>query len=278
MRKIRLAALPASCWVSAKYLLLAAALLLGAAPGWAEHYSFATFSFPPYEFEQDGAPRGIAVDLVAEAMHRLGYGLEVRIYPWARALDEARRGKVSAIFTAYRTGERERYLDYSHEVLVPQTVALFARKGRAVDYRGDLLGLAEFTIGAVNSMSYGSRFDAAVADGVLRHIELANDSELNMRRLLAGRVDLLVSNVAVARYLLAQDERGDQVQEIDPPLEQVPSYLCFTKAVDLSGLRDAIDRTLVAMRDDGTTARIFAAYTGRRPTAEEAPSEQAPSE
>ena len=67
-------------------LLLATMLLLGAASGRAESYSFATFNFPPYEFEQDGAPRGIAVDLVREAMHRLGHTVEIRIYPWARAL------------------------------------------------------------------------------------------------------------------------------------------------------------------------------------------------
>jgi len=241
-----------------RFLLLAMALVLAVSPARADQYKLATFGFPPYEYEVDGVAQGIAVDLVRRVMRNLGHEVDIQVLPWARALAEAESGEVAAVFTAYKTPERERYLDYSREVLIDQTVSLFVRAGSPVDFSGRLPDLAGATIGVVNAMSYGPSFDAAAKTGVLKYLERTSDSRTNFRQLVSQRVDLVVSNRCVALDLLNEMQATTAVRELALPVESVSSYIAFTKATDMGGLRDAFDRELRAIKADGTYDRAVA--------------------
>jgi len=241
-----------------RFLLLMIALAVTISTARADQYKLATFNFPPYEYDVDGVAHGIAVDLVRRVMRNLGHEVDIQVLPWARALAEAESGEVAAVFTAYKTPERERYLDYSREVLIGQTVSLFARAGSPVDFSGRLHDLAGATIGVVNAMSYGPSFDAAANTGVLKYLERTSDSRTNLQQLVSQRVDLVVSNRCVALDLLNQMQATAAVQELALPVESVSSYIAFTKATDMSGLRDAFDRELRAIKADGTYDRAVA--------------------
>ncbi len=44
-----------------------------------------TLQYPPYEYEEDGEVKGIAVDIITEGFTRLGYEVDITLYPWTRA-------------------------------------------------------------------------------------------------------------------------------------------------------------------------------------------------
>jgi len=110
----------------------------------AEHYVFVTLEFAPLEYTwEDGVPHGSAVEIVTRIMNRLGHTVDIQVYPWTRALKMVKMGEVDGIFTAYKNPDRETFLDYSHQVLIPQIVYFYAKKGSPITFDGDLTALKD---------------------------------------------------------------------------------------------------------------------------------------
>jgi polar amino acid transport system substrate-binding protein len=241
-----------------KYFLLSLAVFLTLAPpARADQYHFATFDFPPFEHEQDGKVQGMGVELVTEAMKRLGHTVDIKVYPIARALEETKTGQIDGVFTAYKTPEREAYLTYSHEVLIAQAMCLFVPKDSKITYDGNLCSLGTSKIGIINKMSYGKIFDGAAKDGTLKDFEPSNDTALNIKKLLANRTDIIISSRLAALYFAKTLGVQDQIRELVPPVETVPSYLAFTRTKDMTALADSFDKEIRAMHADGTYDRIM---------------------
>eukprot|EP01012_Entosiphon_sulcatum_P068452 TRINITY_DN98668_c0_g1_i1.p2 TRINITY_DN98668_c0_g1~~TRINITY_DN98668_c0_g1_i1.p2 ORF type:complete len:255 (+),score=70.50 TRINITY_DN98668_c0_g1_i1:158-922(+) len=244
--------------------LLTAALLTGtvltALPAAADQLKMVALSFPPLIYDDGGKPAGIAFEIVTEAMKAAGHSIQVEIMPWARALDTVKDGGADAVFTAYKTPEREQFLNYSTEVLVPQVVSLFVAKDSPVAFDGDLAKLSKYKIGVVNQISYGSNIDDAIKNGVLPAVEKSNDTDSNVKKLLSGRFDVMPSNRYVAQFFLKQQGALDQVKELSPEVQNIPSYIAFTKARDTAKLRADFDAGVAAMRASGAYQKILDKY------------------
>lgn len=245
--------------LSALTLALALLLLLAPAPARADAFRLATLDYPPYSVARGAAVTGIAAETVRAAFSRLGHEARIEILPWAEALDQAKRGEIDGVFTIFRTPEREEFLDFSREALADQVMVLLARSGRGLEIEA-LSALAGKNIGVVRGLSYGPVFDQAVKSGVLPRITPFASGEETLKALLAGRVDLAVSNRYGAMDILTRLGRSADTEELSPPLETVPSYLAFSKRKNLAALRDAVDSTLVEMRRDGTLQSILEAW------------------
>ncbi|MCG5239430.1 substrate-binding periplasmic protein [Azospirillum doebereinerae] len=237
-----------------------ATLSLAALPAAADQLRMVALSFPPLIYDDGGKPTGIAYEIVTEAMRKAGHTVSVEIMPWARALDTVKEGGADAVFTAYKTPEREQFLNYSTEVLVPQVVSFFVAKDSPVAFDGDLAKLSAYKIGVVNQISYGSVIDDAIKAGVLPNVEKSNDSDSNVKKLLSGRFDVMPSNRYVAQYFLKQQGALDQVKELAPEAQTLPSYIAFTKARDTSTLKADFDAGVAAMRASGDYQRILDKY------------------
>jgi polar amino acid transport system substrate-binding protein len=134
-------------------------------PASADQFHLVSSEYPPYAYAKDGQVVGIAVEIVRETFRRLGHDVSIKLYPWPHALNNTKTGKADAIFTAYDTPERRQFLDYSHVILIEQTVSLFALKGKGITYGGDFSRLTDKVIGARLGVSYGEIYDSAVRSG-----------------------------------------------------------------------------------------------------------------
>lgn len=247
--------------ISRRALLCMAGFILSQTLFAADTVRLVTLSYPPYEFEQNEAVKGVAVDIVTEAFRRTRRDVQISILPWARALEEVRSGNASGIFTIYKTPERETYLSYTEEPLLTQAVALFSLKKASTPYDGNILSLANTPIGVVNRVSYGSVFDNAVNAGWLGNIDhSASDFEMNVRKFLKGRFDVLVNDRWNALYMFKKFGALNQVKELMPELQNVDCFIAFTKARDLSYMRMEINAALAGMKKDGTYQRIIDQY------------------
>ncbi len=234
--------------------------LFTALPASADALRMVALSFPPLIYDDGGKPAGIAYEIVTEAMKKAGHTVSVEIMPWARALETVKEGGADAIFTAYKTPEREQFLNYSTEVLVPQVVSFFVTKDSAITFDGDLTKLGKAKIGVVNQISYGSVIDDAIKSGVLANVEKSNDSDSNVKKLLSGRFDVMPSNRYVAQYFLKQQGALDQVKELTPEAQNLPSYIAFTKARDTAKLRADFDAGVAAMKASGAYQQVLDKY------------------
>ncbi|HYD62775.1 MAG TPA: transporter substrate-binding domain-containing protein [Noviherbaspirillum sp.] len=226
----------------------------------AEPIRLVTGHYPPYEYEEGGKVIGMVVEIVAEAFRRNNQSVQIRVMPWARALREAQEGLSDGVFAAVRTPEREKTLLYSEEALVPLVVSLFVRKDAPIRYDGDLAKLSGYRFGVVNQFSNGPIFDSAVKTGVLKNVDVVSDTDSNVKKLMAGRIDIMVNNRYGAFFFLRKNNALDQVVELQPEIDRSPSYIAFTMRRDLVKVRDAFDKALAGMKRDGTYQRIVERY------------------
>lgn len=61
--------------------------------------------------------------------------------------------------------------------------------------------------------------------------EIANDNDLNMKKLLADRVDLIVIDKFVAQHIMKTSlpQGADVLEALEPPLADNPIHLIFSK-------------------------------------------------
>jgi polar amino acid transport system substrate-binding protein len=91
-----------------KKLLIFALLVAAFLQASAKDIIVNTSDISPFCFEEDGKPKGIAVDILNEAGKSIGVTFVYRFLPWKRAQMETRSAADHAIIPLTRTAEREK--------------------------------------------------------------------------------------------------------------------------------------------------------------------------
>ena len=221
-------------------------------------YAFVTLDYPPLEYAgDDGKAQGIAVEIATRIMNKLGQTLDIKVNPWARSLEMVKSGEADAIFTVFKNPERETFLDFSRNVLIPQIVYLYARKGAPIAFDGNLEKLKNETIGVVSTISYGQKFDQLKPQLKTERVETL---EQNFKKLQLGRIDLVISNVYTAEATLFKMNLQNEFIRLSPAVEDVPSYIGFSKKRELTALRDLFDQELLSMKARGEFDEVLKKY------------------
>ncbi|MFX1680359.1 transporter substrate-binding domain-containing protein [Mitsuaria sp. CC2] len=180
--------------------------------------------FPPYT--GSALPGGgVACEITRAALREAGRSMTLTFRPWARALLEFQRGDHDGVIGAWRSVERERTMLFPPPLGILNQVGFMARadRRRRID---DLAALRDLRIGVVHGYANPPRFDAANLP-----VEGAVDDLANLRKLLAGRVDLALIDKGVGTHLLETQLRGfaGQLVWLPPALSEVPLYTVFSK-------------------------------------------------
>lgn len=214
-----------------------------------------TLQYPPLVFQDDtGEIQGVAVEIVESIMNELGHTVSIKMMPWTRALKMVQFGKADAIFTIFKNPHRETFLDFSDEVLIHQPVSFYKRKDRTISYTGDLKELKPFKIGVVSTISYGNHFDKTRP---MLNTESTASLEQNFSKMLLGRIDLVISNSFSANTVIQHMNISDKIIKISPSVENVPSYISYSKLKNLTNLKREFDSKLVEFKQNGKYYRIL---------------------
>lgn len=226
----------------------------------AGEFVFFDTPFPPYiEGREDGGPPtgGLAVRIVQEAFRRLDRPMRIELLPWRRVLMSLEEGRCDGVMLLMRNEERERFLCYTDPLCQGREMLYYRPStmgGFAWEEFEDLKGLS---IGLVAGFTYGEAFLAAVADLDLE-VEYATDSESNMAKLYAGRVDLALEEQAVAVALLAaHPDWNEAVATAEKPVTVYEYHMAFSRAAGACDLVDRVNEVLEQMRSDGTLETIL---------------------
>lgn len=222
--------------------------------------SLSTLEWPPYT-SQAQADGGYATAVVSAAFAAVGITVDVHYHPWARALEEARRGRVDGLFPEYFDPERRPNLLFS-EPFPGGPAGLVKLRERDLPLRYGEPGSAGFPdlrglkIGLVRGYLNHPLLDS---DPSLRR-DFARDDLQNLSKLMAGRVDLIFIDYLVAKALLREHfvpYRAD-IELIQPPLLQPTLHLVVSKQHDdaLENLK-AFNRGLQIIRDNGELQRLI---------------------
>lgn len=201
-------------------LMLCAESLSAAA---AERVSLVSTDYPPY-FSSTLPEQGTVSAVARAAFEAAGYEVTLEFRPWARLMAEIEAGKYDAVVAVWYKAEREAYLAYS-DPLVNTHIGFYDRRDARIDVH-DLSSLRRYTIGTVRGYANPPAFDAA---GL--RIDDAVDDITNLRKLVAGRLDLVLVDKALADYLIRNDlpAGGQSIEWRDPPVQTMPLFLGMAK-------------------------------------------------
>jgi polar amino acid transport system substrate-binding protein len=229
-------------------LFLAVAGLLMACPG----VRAASAVHLVTDLEKQG---GFLVAVTQRAFERVGYAVTVSYVPWARALRMVAAGEAEALLGAYHSAERAERLLYTDPIGRAEVV-FFGLKEAGIRYRS-VEDLRPYRIGTIIGASYTPEFDAA--DFLMK--EPVSDYLLNLRKLLAGRVQLVVEKRSVVEHALATrfPSEAPRVVALDKPLKSALFFNAFSRALPGHERKVAdFNAGLRSISADGTLAAIMA--------------------
>ena len=219
-----------------------------------ETISLATVDWPPI-YGKNLPENGFFAALSREAFKRAGYELEIAFVPWKRAVELAKRGKFHGILGAYYSDERAKYFHYPDPVATNDEVFV-QKKGQGITYTA-VEDLKKYKIGGLRGSAQIEELEKMGFN-----IEATTDDIMSIKKLNAGRVDLMIVGKAFLLYTLKNSEEMRQYQEafeiLEPPYKSYELYCPISKKIENSEkIVEQFNAALQAMKDDGTYQGIM---------------------
>lgn len=165
--------------------------------------------YPPYE-GQSLAGYGLLSRVVTEAFRRQNVKVHYVFYPNNRNLQSARTGAVDGSLGWAITPERQKDLLYTDPVMSLRMV-FFQRRDHPRPWQ-HLQDLGDSHIGITTGNTYSQAFSRLQSVGILQ-TETSPDDLSNLRKLLAGHIDLFPIDSEVGALMLMQHfPRAERVQ------------------------------------------------------------------
>lgn len=210
-------------------------------------------NFPPMGFKDSSNKIvGFDIDMAKEAAKRLGITVEFKPIDWSSKEAELKSGRIDCIWNGLNiTEDRKKnmlfsnaYMECKQLIFVPANSPI---KGQA-DLKGKTIGMQSASTAEINLEK-----DPAFAK-TLKEVKKYPDCIAAMMDLENGRVDAIITDEIVGRYYMSK-KPGKFVCLDAKPVGPVGSFgIAFRK--DDNALRDTVQKTLDAMKKDGTSAKI----------------------
>jgi polar amino acid transport system substrate-binding protein len=230
-------------------VLLAAIVALLATPVIAEPLRLVTEDYPPYAFRENGILKGTSVEQIELMMKATGQAHTIEMMPWARALALAETQPMYCVFTTTHNAERDGRFKWVEPLLWGRTL-LIRREGSGVE-AADLKAASAYRVGATRDDFTVNLLKSAGFD----KLDLASDFNLSLKKLLAGRIDLM----PVTEDYYAKLRRDHvAVERVVVLSEQIFSLACNTSVPDaeIAKMQTALGKLIA----DGTQAALFRKY------------------
>jgi len=217
-------------------------------------YTAAQDPWPPF-IKTDGDP-GISVEIVRAALESQGHQMEMKILPWARALDSVKKGSIDILVATWFTEERTAFLRYS-EPYGENSIKFIKRKGDGFEFNG-MDSLSGKKVGIIRGYGYGTEFLNA---GNFTRPE-TQDLIANVKKLIANRIDLTLEDEIVARSLMAKHPgMVDKIEFTSNALSVNKLYVTSgTANANSEAIIDAFNKGLEAIKANGTYDAILKKY------------------
>ncbi len=199
--------------------------------------SITTLNWPPY-IGEDICKQGWVQQLTIALLASQGYEVLSTFYPWARTIREAEHGKVDILYPEYfiestapsdvhKGTYRVKHLALSERV-PGGTIAFMKRKGTIDNYKGDFYNLKNEKIGVVRGYQNTPEFDALLDKDFFSIDMAAVDDLMNARKLVGGRVNLIIGDPTVIRFSVMNSVLAPGLkQKILDNLETVIPYIQY---------------------------------------------------
>lgn len=216
----------------------------------------------PYNCEPGSATPGFMIEIAQKVLGEAGHTIEYSNLPWSRAIDEARKGKYTAIVGAAKD-DAEDFVFPGNALGISKTVFAI-RKGDPWKYSG-IASLAGVSVGTIQDYSYSEEFDAYVAanakDSAKIQVATGEDAlSTNIKKLEAKRIGAFVEDNAVLQYELKQAGKAGAF-DVAGDLGDAELFIAFSPALPESKeYARLLGEGVAKLRASGELATILAKY------------------
>lgn len=243
-------------------VLLAAVIGLHAVPAAADVIELRADHWCPFNCDPDAERPGFMVEIAREALGQFGHGVNYQTLNWTRSLDYARTGRIDGVIGTDPDEAPE--LVFGPPLGTYQEAMAF-RPGemRALESPEAMEGLR---LGAISEYNYntaaiGEYIEARSGDAI--HVQLLSGENAlvqNLRKLAAGRVDVVPEDHSVLRYTLANLGMQNAFEiALDDEISEL--FIAFSPERETSALYAAqLSEGLEHLRATGRLDQILARY------------------
>jgi len=217
--------------------------------------------YPPYNYYDDKKIVGVSTEVVRNLLKEVDLDAKINVYPWPRAYKMALDEKNTMIYSISRTKERENLFQWVG-VVAPANNYLIALKTRNDIIVNKLNDARKYIIGTVLD-DVADLYLIKKGFVVGKNIDHANNYELNMKKLIGGRLDLWFSAELVANFLLKKNGYFPQntirnVYFLDE-ISGEGLYVAFSKKTPKQ-IVDRYQAALAKIKKDGIYDKIMKKY------------------
>lgn len=246
-------------------LLITLGCIAMSAAAKAETITIAADPWCPYTCDPKSERPGFIVELAQQAFKKHNIEVKYVVQPWARAIAEAREGKLHAIAGASK-GDAPDFV-YPSVTQGEMGNAFYVKEGSAWRYTG-LESLAKICVGAITDYSYSEAFNQYAEKhkndpSKIQYASGDNPLDINVKKLLAGRIDAVIETTLVMKYYLATHpeitgiiEAGHTAPSVEDKL-----YIAFSpQNPESKKYAKILSDETVAMRKSGELQTLLKAY------------------
>lgn len=216
-------------------------------------------SFPPLGFtEANGDIVGYDIDLAKEVCKRLNKEFVAKPINWEAKEMELSSGSIDCIWNGFTINEKRLeemafttpYLNNDQVLVVRKDSDIKSLK----DAKGKVIGVQAGS-SAQEAIEANAEFNASV-----KKVALYEENLTALTDLEVGGVDAVVMDSVVANYTIVTS--GKPLVVVDESLAKEAYGIGFRKDETGQALRDAVQKTLEEMANDGTIAAISTKWFG----------------
>lgn len=218
----------------------------------------------PFNCAPDSKKPGFMIEIAQEVFAKEGHEVFYETTPWSRALREAQAGKIHGVVGA-AAEEAQKYGLATPEVGQGYADdAFFVNRGEPWRYSGPQ-SLEKMVVAIIKDYTYDSELDPYLTKYITNPTKVqvvAGEEalELNFKKLLLGRVDVVIETGSVGLYKLREMGLSEKV-EIVGSIAPEEIYIAFggeqTQAKELAKiLSDGTEQ----LRKNGHLDEILASY------------------
>lgn len=222
---------------------------------YAANVTIAQDPWPPFIIDNSNTP-GISVEIVTAAMKTQGYDVTFKVMPWARALDQVKKGAIDMLPATWFTKKRSTYLIYSNSYL-KNNIKIIKLSGSPFMYQ-DLKSLDGKKVGIIRGYGYNDQF--LTSKRFKR--PASKDLVTNLKKLKSKRIDLTISDELVARSLMKKNKINANDFSFSKKNMSTNKIFVTSGKANPNGQKyiKAFNKGLTVIQSDGTFNKILKKY------------------
>lgn len=241
-----------------KRIVLALLALAMALPMAAEPLTILAEENPPFSFSDGGTATGLAVETLQAVMKKAGVAFalsDIQFQPWARAYESVQTKANTMLFAMARTPARENLFKWVGPIY-HLNIGVVAKKSAKIK----ITDVAQFSKYMTGTVRDGAPEQTLISKGAKEEwLDRGASLDANIKKLMAGRVDLLAFNVPSALYNIAKNGGNAADYEMVYVLSEVDLYFAINKDTPDSVVMQ-LQNALDSLRKGGELAKLPAKY------------------